>query len=124
MSKIYSKYLELKSNNPNKMYLFKSGKFYIFLGEDCENINNYVVLKKVRFSNETLKCGFPENVLNDYIRVFNNHKLDIEIVNDYNMLDDNTLIKYIKNIDINKITPVQALDYLSKIKEMVNNGDS
>ena len=46
MSKIICKYLELKKQNPKKLYLFKSGKFYIFVGEDCDFINEYVVLKK------------------------------------------------------------------------------
>lgn len=36
VSKIYAKYLELKEKNPNKLYLFKSGKFYIFIADDCD----------------------------------------------------------------------------------------
>lgn len=122
MSKIYSKYLELKAISPNKMYLFKSGKFYIFVGEDCDKINDYVVLKKVKFSNETEKCGFPENVLNDYMRVFKNHQLDIEIIDDYTLSKTDSLEKYIESIDINKITPIEALEHLARIKEMVNSG--
>ena len=121
MSKMYSKYLELKAKDSSKMYLFKSGKFYIFLGEDCENINNYVVLKKVKFSSETMKCGFPENVLQDYMRVFKNHQLNIEVIEDTHSLINYNLEKYIERIDIEKITPLKALEYLEKIKEIVNN---
>lgn len=121
MSKIYLKYLELKQNNPNKLYLFKSGKFYIFVGDDCDIINNYVVLKKTKFSNESDKCGFPENVLNDYLRVFKNHNLDIEVINDVSLNKDNLLYNYIENIDINTITPLESLNYLKKIKELINN---
>ena len=58
MSKIYNEYLKLKAQNADKLYLFKSGKFYIFVGEDCDTINNYVVLKKTNFSQESQKCGF------------------------------------------------------------------
>ncbi len=119
MSKIYSKYLELKANNPNKMYLFKSGKFYIFIGEDCDTINNYIVLKKVKFCNETLKCGFPEVVLDDYLRVFSNHKLNIEIVTDFSLSSKDNLYSYIDSININEITPLDALNHLSKIKDMI-----
>ncbi len=121
MSKIYLKYLELKQNNPNKLYLFKSGKFYIFVGDDCDIINNYVVLKKTKFSNESDKCGFPENVLNDYLRVFKNHNLDIAVINDVSLNKDNLLYNYIENIDINTITPLESLNYLKKIKELINN---
>ncbi len=125
MSKIYNEYLKLKEQNPDKLYLFKSGKFYIFVGNDCDTINNYVVLKKTNFSNESQKCGFPENVLNDYLRVFNNHKLNIEIVKEisssgYNKLNDK-IIKYLKNIDINQITPVEAFKHLTKLKELIND---
>ena len=100
MSKIYQKYLELKKENNEKMYLFKSGKFYIFLGDDCKKINEYVVLKRVPFCKETEKCGFPENVLKDYLRVFQNHKLDIEIVQDFTLSKQNVLYNYIESIDL------------------------
>ena len=70
MSKIYNKYLELKNNNPKKLYLFHSGKFYIFLADDADIINQYVVLKKTKFTKEIYKCGFPDSVIDDYKRVF------------------------------------------------------
>lgn len=120
MSKIYAKYLELKEKNPNKLYLFKSGKFYIFIADDCDKFNEYMVLKKVKFCNETYKCGFPENVLEDYLRVFSNHKLDIELVENTD-ISGNTVHEIIKNTDINKITPIEALKILEKLKEIVNN---
>ena len=51
MSKIYNKYLELKKENDDKFYLFKCGNFYIFLDEDAERINEYVVYN-------SLTCDF------------------------------------------------------------------
>ena len=119
MSKIYSKYLELKEKDNNKLYLFKSGKFYIFIDNDCDIINNYVVLKKTKFTKDIFKCGFPENVLQDYLRVFKNHNLNIEIIKDFNL--ENDIYDYINKIDINNITPIEALEYLIKIKEIVIN---
>ena len=124
MSKIYNEYLKLKAQNANKLYLFKSGKFYIFVGDDCDIINNYVVLKKTNFSQESQKCGFPETVLDDYLRVFKNHNLDIEVVKEFSTDNDKVnpkLSKYIKNIDINKITPLEAFSHLVKIKEILAN---
>lgn len=121
MSKIYSKYLELKSKNNKKLYLFKSGKFYIFIGDDCDTINQYVVLKKVKFSNDLQKCGFPENVLEDYLRVFKNHHLDIDVITNFTLDNENSLYSYISNININETTPIMALQHLIKIKELVEN---
>lgn len=118
MSKIYAKYLELKSENKDKLYLFKSGKFYIFIGDDADKINNYVVLKKTKFSNETMKCGFPENVLEEYLRVFENHKLNIQIVEDIKLKSQN-IKDIILELDINHMTPIDALCKLKELKEIV-----
>ena len=125
MSKIYNEYLRLKAEDSNKLYLFKSGKFYIFVGEDVDTINNYVVLKKTNFSNESQKCGFPEEVLDDYLRVFKNQNLNIEVIKTINNESDKDKLKeisnYIKKIQINQITPLEAFEHLVKIKEMLEN---
>ncbi len=121
MSKIYNKYLELKKEDKDKLYLFKAGKFYIFLGEDCDFINDYVVLKKVKFCNETYKCGFPENVLEQYLRVFKNHNLNIALITDLELNKNEDIYNFISKIDINNLTPLEALEKLSILKEMINN---
>ncbi len=120
MSKIYNKYLELKSIDKDKLYLFKSGKFYIFIADDCDKINDYIVLKKVKFTNNIFKCGFPENALNDYMRVFKNQKLNIEIIEDIT-LNEKNINDFILDIDINKISPLEALNILNEIKEKIKN---
>ena len=120
MSKIYNKYLELKKENSEKMYLFKCGKFYIFLADDCDKINEFIVLKKTKFSNECMKCGFPMNVLDEYLRVFHNQNLPIEIVeNISNETSQNKIIKLIESIDIDNMTPIEALLFLRKIKDEI-----
>lgn len=58
MSKIVEKYKELKRADDSKLYLFKSGKFYIFIGEDCDYINEYIVLKKQSFLLNTINVDF------------------------------------------------------------------
>ena len=115
MSKIYNEYLKIKEKDNNKLYLFKCGKFYIFIADDCNLINEYVVLKKVKFSNNIYKCGFPKESLNDYLRVFKNHKLNIEIIEEIN----NNIEDYIKSIDINNLTPLEALDKIKILKELI-----
>ena len=121
MSKIYNEYLRLKEIDSNKLYLFKSGNFYIFVGEDCDFINNYIVLKKTKFSNETEKCGFPINSLEQYLRVFSNHKFYIEIIENIPIKNDKNenVTDIINKIDINNITPVEALIILNRIKELI-----
>lgn len=80
MSKIYNQYLKLKQKDSQSLYLFRCGKFYIFIADDCEIINDYVVLKKTKFTNECMKCGFPINVLDEYLRVFRNHNLSVQVI--------------------------------------------
>ena len=118
MGKLYEEYLKLKEENKEKLYLFKCGKFYIFLADDYDTINEYVVLKKVLFSKNIYKCGFPSNVLDNYLRVFNNHKLNVEIIENIEKKEID-LEKYLKNIDINQITPLEALLKLKEMKEKI-----
>lgn len=117
MSVIYQKYLQLKKEDANKLYLFKSGKFYIFVGEDCDTINDYVVLKKVKLSSESYKCGFPADVLDNYMRVFKNHNLDVEVIDSLKTNIDDSIKEKIINLDIDSITPLQALNILKDVKE-------
>ena len=92
MSKLFDKYLILKKEDPNKLYLFRCGKFYIFLDEDCDFINDFVVLKKTPFTSNVFKCGFPDQSLEDYMRVFENLNLNVEIIeNEENKLSSSIL---------------------------------
>lgn len=118
MSKIYNEYLKLKSIDSSKLYLFKSGKFYIFIGDDCDLINEYVVLKKTPFSKEASKCGFPINSLEQYLKVFNNHKLNIEIIEEI-IKDEQNIIKELEKVNIDLITPLEAMIILKKLKDLI-----
>lgn len=113
--KIYEKYKELKQNDNDKMYLFRSGGFYIFLAEDADKINEYMVLKKTPFTKETMKCGFPVGSLEDYVKVFNNHGLNIEIIEP----EDNNPLKMLESISLDSITPLEALKILYELKEKI-----
>lgn len=134
MSKLLDKYLILKKEDPTKLYLFRCGKFYIFLDEDCDFINDYVVLKKTPFTNEVFKCGFPDQSLLDYMRVFKNLNLNVEIIENEENKKASTLlnkrkkneeiIKKINDLDINELTPISALNFISSIKkELEANGN-
>lgn len=129
MSKIYDRYLELKCKEENKLYLFKSGKFYIFIDRDADTINDYLVLKKTKFTKETYKCGFPTDRIEDYIRIFDKHNLKVEIIENVepvNNEDQQYNEKYIKikqllnGVDLNLITPIESINYLEKIMRCIN----
>ena len=131
MSKIYDKYLELKNSDSQKLYLFHNGKFYIFIADDADTINQYVVLKKTKFTKETYKCGFPDSCIDDYLSVFHNHGLKIEIIESNlilektNKSDDEIIEKYrkienkLKTININKLPPIEALSILNEVMRII-----
>lgn len=119
MSQIYDKYSKLKAKDSETLYLFRSGNFYIFIGDDAEKINEYVVLKKTSFCKEAMKCGFPIGSLDEYLKVFSNHGLKIQVVENALEKDIDKAIDSIKKIDLNKVTPIKALDILKDIQEML-----
>ena len=49
------------------------------------------------------------------MRVFNNHKLNVQVIDEI----DTNVKSYIDSIDINKITPLEALVILGHIKELM-----
>lgn len=118
MSKMYIKYLELKKEDSSKYYLFKNGNFYIFLSEDAKKINEITMLKCSSFSKNIIKCGFPIRSLEKYLNLFKNLGIDIVIIED--KIDNREVIlNKIKNLDINNITPIKALNILYELKELV-----
>ena len=123
MSKIYLKYLKLKESNNLKYYLFKSGNFYIFIDEDAKKISSITTLCLTNLNNDIVKCGFPVNSINKYISIFNNLNIDIEII--YNIEENsnnniNIIIKKLKKIDIENITPIKSLNILKELKDLIN----
>ena len=121
MSKLYMKYLEKKNIDKDKYYLFECGMFYIFIDDDAYKISKYVPFKITKLNENIVKCGFPKNSIDKYIEIFNNLELDIEIVNN-NDKDgiNNKIIKMIKDIDIDNISPLKAIEILYKFKELLN----
>ena len=66
MSKIYDKYIELKTSpnyQENTLYLFKSGLFFIFIDKDAQIVSNILNLKLSHLNETILKCGFPVQAL-------------------------------------------------------------
>lgn len=120
MSQIYEKYKELKRVDADTFYLFHSGNFYIFLGEDADKINEYVVLKKTSFCKEAMKCGFPTGSLEEYLKVFHNHGLKIQVIEKVVEKDLNGVIEELRKVDLDRTTPIKALNILKEIKELLS----
>lgn len=125
MSKLYLEYLKKKKEDNHKYYLFKSGLFYIFLDEDAKNINKITPLNITNLNNEIVKCGFPSNSLEKYLSIFKNLGLEVEIINEIKIENNeeinNKIIKKIRNLDINVLTPVKALNILNEFKGILGN---
>ncbi len=122
MSKLYQKYLELKNQDSSKMYLFRVGNFYIFLADDAYKINEYMVLKLTYFSKNVEKCGFPVSSYEKYKKVFENLKLDVQLV-----MEDHDRMKLavkvlekLENINIENVSLKEAFDILYELKGYVN----
>jgi len=113
VSKIINEYKRRKRKDNNKLYLFKNGNFYIFIGDDVNTINELMVLKKTKFSNEYDKCGFPISKIDDYKRVFSNLKLNVEIIDDVNY----DPIKDLNNIDLKALSKNELIDLINDIKD-------
>ncbi len=123
MSKLYNQYLELKSKNKDIFYLFRCGNFYIFIGDDAKDISEKVVLKLTPFTKDIMKCGFPLSSLQDYMRVFANLGLNVEVIEKKEMsLEEkqNKVWKILQKLDLEKLTPLNAFEELLKIKEIMN----
>lgn len=115
------KYLEKKNIDKNKYYLFECGMFYIFIDDDAYKISKYVPFKITKLNENIVKCGFPKNSIDKYMEIFENLELDVEIINnnDRDVINDK-IIKMIKDIDIDNISPLKAIEILYKFKELLN----
>jgi len=129
MGKLFNTYKNLKTKNNEKIYLFQSGIFYIFLDDDAKLMSSILNLKLTNLSPEIVKCGFPVNSLNKYINIFNNLNYDIEIVQNniapssisaHNYIDNQNLLKFIQfvsSISPDTLSISEAYDLLNKLKQ-------
>ena len=134
MSKIYNKYIELKSSpnyQENTLYLFKSGLFFIFIDKDAQIISNHLNLKLGQLNDTIVKCGFPINSLQKYLNILKSTPYNIEIVsfetdkpqtsNNY-VYNENikTIIDEILQINVDTLSISQAYDFLYDIQNKLH----
>lgn len=137
MSKMLNKYLKLKNNNNDIVYLFKSGIFFIALQEDAKLLSEKLNLKITHLNEEVVKCGFPVSSEKHYFELLTLKDITFEVIdnlrneplNHANFLQDekiNCILQKITDINFDEITFRQAYDILldtsTEIKKCINKG--
>lgn len=123
MSKLYSKYSELKNNNPRTLYLFKSGIFFIALQDDAKLLSEELNLRLTNLNEDIIKCGFPVSREEHYIRLLQAKELDFQIIdNTYGVVENysdymnndklKAVIHKILDINFDEITFKEAYEIL------------
>ncbi len=132
MSKLINTYKQLKENDSETFYLFKSGIFYIFLDEDAKKMNSILNLKLTNLNNDIVKCGFPTTSISKYINLLisNNIKFKIIDLAQNKMFDLHSftlnnelldLLNLIANVDENSLSVKESYDFIEKIKFNATN---
>lgn len=122
MSKLYEHYKYCKDTNPDKIILIKSGAFYIIIDEDARNINERLGLKLTMLINDIEKCGFPINSFSKYEKMLKANSIDYFVtdlasISNNNKEIERAIIKDIRNLEIDNISPVTAFNKLVKYRE-------
>ena len=132
MSKLFNKYKLLKTQDNSKLYLFKSGIFYLFIDEDAKIISNLFGLKLTNLNEQVKKCGFPLSQLSKYTNLFTQNNIEFQII-DENLNSVNLqkeyiqnsnvvyIIETIQNLKLDNITPMQAFNLIKIFQERLIN---
>ena len=102
MSKLYARYTELKKKDPNCIYFFKVGIFYLALAEDAIKLSEPLKLNLGNLNDNIVKIGFPVNKLEHYTRLLDALSIPFKLVDDtYGVIDNYT--DYLNNIHLKQI---------------------
>ena len=137
MSKLYSKYLEQKALNPNELYLFKSGIFYMALNEDANRLTDALSLKVTNITDKLYKCCFPVSKSDYYFKTLESLSINYKIIDpsqnvvlNYAEYKDNErfngIITNLLKLDLNKTSFQDAYIILTNtihdLKQILENG--
>lgn len=125
MSKLLREYNSLKAKDKNKVYIFRVGIFYNILNEDARLVSKEIGLKLTDLSPEIVKCGFPIAKLEKYTALLKQKNINFEVVANQAPINHNTsydsIINYIKNINLDNTSCKQAFDTLYNIQQKIKN---
>lgn len=138
MSKLYDNFISLKNSNKEKLYLFKSGIFFIALNEDATKLSEIFGFKITNLNDTVTKCGFPAKRIEYYSSLLDKMNIEHELIDsnskkiennsDYiNNLNFNNIIDKLVKIDFDNITCKEAFDILYnlslKSKQILNSNE-
>lgn len=123
MSKLYSKYSELKNNNSDNLYLFKSGIFFIALQDDARLLSEELKLRLTNLNEDVVKCGFPVSREEHYLRLLQAKEINFQIIdNTYGVVQNysdymnndklKSVVQKIIDINFNEITFKEVYEIL------------
>ncbi len=126
MSKLLNLYKTCKGTDKEKIYIFKSGVFYISLDNDAIFLSQLLGFKLTRLNDTTIKCGFPTSRLEYYINLLKQNNVNFQIIDpNYDKVNNFTdyinnenvkkIILKLINLDINNITFKQSFDILYNV---------
>lgn len=127
MSKLLNQYKELKKKDSSIIYIFKVGIFYNILNEDARVVNNAIGLKLTDLGPEIVKCGFPIAKLEKYTKLLNTKNIKYQVISTLTSSNNipntsyDSIINYIKNIDLDNTSCKQAFDTLYNIQQKIKN---
>lgn len=132
MSKLYTEYLKLKNKESEKIYLFKSGIFYIALNDDAKKLSELFNFKITNLNESVVKCGFPQKRLEYYTNLLNNSKVPFEVIDlNYSKIDNYSdylnnmktkdIIQSILTLDMNNISFKESFEFLDKIQKQLQD---
>lgn len=137
MSKLYSKYLEQKALNPDILYLFKSGIFYMALNDDANRLSDALSLRVTNITDKIYKCCFPVSKSDFYFKTLESLNIDYKIIDpsqnvvlNYAEYKDNekfnSIITNLIKLDLNKTSFQDAYIILTNtihdLKQILENG--
>ena len=137
MSKLYSKYLEQKALNPNILYLFKSGIFYMALNDDANRLSDALSLRVTNITDKLYKCCFPVSKSDYYFKTLESLNINYKIIDpsqnvvlNYAEYKDNekfnSIITNLLELDLNKTSFQDAYIILTNtihdLKQILENG--
>ncbi len=134
MSKLFDLYNKLKSENPEKSYLFQSGIFYIALQDDAKKLSELFNFKITNLTPDIIKVGFPVSSLDKYLKLFRTCNINIELIDTKNMTLTTSnsylqnanialILNKIEQVDLNNLSVAETYEFIDELKKLVKNGD-
>ena len=134
MSQIYNIYEKLKKENPDLIYLFKNGVFFIALDKDAYTLSDSFGFKLTDFTPDIVKCGFPCSSYDKYSKLFNTCNLNIKVieltssstykVDDYERNQKiNNILGKINSVNINNLSIKDAYNFIEELQNILKNNE-